>query len=400
MIENTLLKPLTVTALNQRVKRWLEKDIGTVSVTGEVSNLSRPSSGHAYFSLKDQAAQIRCVFFKGRHRKDTNRILQNGQALILQGTLSIYEARGDYQLIVDTIEPKGEGDLFQQFEALKKKLKALGLFDASRKKSFPKYPTAIGLITSPTGAAIRDMETTLKRRFPMAEVILYPTEVQGERAAGQIIQAIEHANLEAKTDVLLLARGGGSLEDLWAFNNEHLAYAIAESHLPIVSGIGHETDFTIADFVADLRAATPTAAAETITPDQHELSAHCERLNIRLHAAIKRLLTHQTERMMHLAKRLKSPEAILQSHWQTLDYLSRHLNMHIKQHLLQKEHDLKQLGQTLNALSPLNTLSRGYAVARTKKGLVKTLKDAPVGSEIYLTLQKGTLTCEVTDHES
>ncbi|MDX2346376.1 MAG: exodeoxyribonuclease VII large subunit, partial [Legionella sp.] len=276
MIEN-IQKTFTVATLNQHIRRWLEKDIGPIAVEGEVSNLSRPASGHAYFSLKDPSAQLRCVFFKGRHRKNTEAILQNGQALILRGTLSVYEARGDYQLIVESIEAAGAGNLFQQFEALKLKLKTLGLFDTSRKKTWPKYPNTIALITSPTGAAIRDMQSTLKKRFPLTEVKLYPTEVQGERAAPQLITAIKQANIDATADVILLARGGGSIEDLWAFNDEALAYAISDSNIPIISGVGHETDFTISDFVADLRAETPTAAAVAATPDQRQLLEHCER---------------------------------------------------------------------------------------------------------------------------
>lgn len=398
MIENKC-NTFTVTELNQRVRRWLEKDIGAIAVQGEVSNLSLPASGHAYFSLKDPSAQLRCVFFKGRHRKNTSTILQNGQALVLRGTLSVYEARGDYQLIVDSIEAAGAGNLFQQFEALKLKLKTLGLFEADRKKSWPKYPNTIGLITSPTGAAIRDMQSTLKRRFPLANIKLYPTEVQGENAAPQLIAAIQQANTDADCDVLLLARGGGSIEDLWAFNHEALAYAIVDSRIPIISGVGHETDFTIADFVADFRAATPTAAAEAATPDQNQLIEHCQRLNLRLNIAIKRLLTHQTERVNMLSKRLKSPEHILQTHHQTLDYLMRQLQTYMGHITTQKQHTLKQLAHTLNALSPLATLNRGYAIASTPRGVIKHPKDAPIGSSIHLKLAKGALNCKVTEHE-
>ncbi|MDF1646308.1 MAG: exodeoxyribonuclease VII large subunit [Legionellaceae bacterium] len=393
------LETLTVTQLNRHVRRWLEEDIGSISVQGEISNLSRPSSGHAYFSLKDSSAQLRCVFFKGRHRQNTNTILQNGQALILKGTLSVYEARGDYQLIVDSLEAAGAGNLFQQFEALKLKLKALGLFEAHRKKTWPQYPNTIGLITSPTGAAIRDMQSTLRRRFPMSTVHLYPTEVQGEQAAPQIIQAIQRANLDKTCDVLLLARGGGSLEDLWAFNDEALAHAIADSDIPIISGVGHETDFTIADFVADLRTATPTAASEAVTPDQHQLAEHCHRLNLRLNAAITRVLTQQAKRLSTLSNRLKSPQHILQSHYQTLDYLTRHMQTHINNQLTQKQHTLKQLANTLNALSPLATLNRGYAIASTNNHVIKQPLDAPIGSDVQLKLSKGKITCKVTQHD-
>jgi exodeoxyribonuclease VII large subunit len=398
MIEN-IPKALTVTELNQRVRRWLEQDIGPVAVQGEISNLSRPASGHTYFSLKDPSAQLRCVFFKGRHRKNTDTILQNGQALILRGTLSVYEARGDYQLIVESIEAAGAGNLFQQFEALKLKLKTLGLFDPIRKKTWPKFPNTIGLITSPTGAAIRDMQSTLRRRLPLSAIKIYPTEVQGNNAAPMLINAIQQANIDTSCDVLLLARGGGSLEDLWAFNNEALAYAIAESNIPIISGVGHETDFTIADFVADFRAATPTAAAEAATPDQHQLAEHTHRLNLRLNIAITRLLKYQIDRLNALSKRLKSPKHILETHWQTLDYLTRQLQAHMTTALTHKQHHLKQLAQTLNALSPLATLNRGYAIARTETGVVRQTKDAPIGTNIHLKLAEGALTCSVTKHE-
>ena len=397
MIENQS-KTLTVTQLNRRVRRFLEEDIGPISVEGEISNLARPASGHAYFSLKDASAQLRCVFFKGRHRKNTDTILQNGQALILRGTLSVYEARGDYQLIVDSLEAAGAGTLFQQFEALKIKLKALGLFDVTQKKTWPKYPNKIGLITSPTGAAIRDMQTTLARRFPLSDIRVYPSEVQGATAAPQLIQAIQQANHDADCDVLLLARGGGSIEDLWAFNDEALAHAIFESALPIISGVGHETDFTIADFVADFRAATPTAAAEAATPDQYHLHEHCMRLSLRLETAITRLITHQKDRVNHLSKRLQSPERLLQAHYQTLDYLTRQLQAHIHKKLTQKQHTLEQLANTLNALSPLATLNRGYAIATTHTHVIRAPLDAPIGSDVKLKLAKGALTCKVTQH--
>ncbi|MDF1678000.1 MAG: exodeoxyribonuclease VII large subunit [Legionellaceae bacterium] len=393
-----MTQSLTVSQLNRQIRRLLEEAVGPVCVQGEVSNLSRPASGHAYFSLKDSTAQLRCVFFKNRHRKDTETILKNGEALTLKGTLSVYEARGDYQLIVENIEPLGQGTLFQQFEALKNKLKSLGLFESHRKKTWPKYPNAIGLITSPTGAAIKDIQTTLARRFPLADVHLYPSEVQGATAAPQLINAIRQANLEGTCDVLLLARGGGSIEDLWAFNDETLAYAISESHIPIVSGVGHETDFTIADFVADFRAATPTAAAEAVTPDKHQLLEHCERLNLRLEQAMTRILNYQTEKLQNLSTRLKSPEHILQSHWQTLDYLTRQLQTYTHNILTQKQHALKALTGSLNALSPLATLSRGYAIATHNQHVVRQPADAPIGADIQLTLPKGALICKVTQH--
>lgn len=389
---------LTVTQLNRQIRVMLEEGVGLISVQGEVSNLSRPASGHAYFSLKDTSSQLRCVFFKNRYRKGLEDILKNGQALTLTGVLSLYEARGDYQLIVEHMTSIGVGSLAQQFEVLKEKLKSLGLFEPIRKKKWPVFSNAIGIITSPTGAAIKDILTTLSRRFPLAAVYIYPSEVQGTQAPNQLIQAIKQANAEARCDVLLLARGGGSLEDLWAFNDEALAFAIAESQIPIISGVGHETDFTIADFVADFRAATPTAAAEAATPDQFQLRDHCQRLIVRLNIAISRLLIHQTDRLHRLLDRLKSPQATLQSQWQTLDYLTRQLYT-LMQHLLsEKKHLLAQGMQMLHTLSPLATLSRGYAIASLHAKVITQAKAAPIGSIIDVQLAEGRLHCEVLKH--
>lgn len=390
---------LTVSQLNRHIRRWLEDDVGLVSVQGEVSNLSQPASGHYYFSLKDAGAQLRCVFFKNRHTITSKHILQHGQQLILRGLLSVYEARGDYQLIVDSIEAAGEGDLYQKYEALKIKLTALGLFEPARKKTWPTYPNTIGLITSPTGAAIRDVQSTLARRFPLANVRVYPCDVQGKQAAPQLVKAIQRANHEGSCDVLLLVRGGGSLEDLWSFNDESLAYAIAESFIPIISGIGHETDFTIADFVADHRAATPTAAAETVTPDQKQLYEHCAQLNQRLRMAIIRLLDQQHQKLTHASQRLRAPQYLLQTHSQKLDYLSNQLHTLLSIRIEEKKQALQKHSLTLNALSPLATLNRGYAIAKQGTHVLRHSQDAPIGTKINLQLAQGALTCKVIQHD-
>jgi len=392
-------KTLTVSQLNRQVRNWLEEDIGLISVQGEVSNLSKPASGHCYFSLKDTGAQLRCVFFKNRHTPISKEILQHGQQLILRGLLSVYEARGDYQLIVESIEASGEGDLYLKYEALKIKLQALGLFDAMRKKTWPTYPNTIGLITSPTGAAIRDVLTTLKRRFPLASVRIYPSDVQGKQAAPQLVQAIKCANHDALCDVLLLVRGGGSLEDLWSFNDEALAYAIAESAIPIISGVGHETDFTIADFVADHRAATPTAAAETVTPNQEQLREHCTRLSQRLYVAIERLLKQQQQKINYISKRLHAPKYLLQSHSQTLDYLSKQLYTLLLILLDEKKQALQQCSLHLHALSPLATLNRGYAIVKQGSRVVRCSQNVLIGTTLNIQLAEGALQCEVTAHD-
>jgi exodeoxyribonuclease VII large subunit len=431
---------LTVTQLNRQIRSWLEHEIGQVDVEGEVSTLTKPSSGHFYFTLKDAMAQVRCVFFRNRHPANCSTLLQTGQQIIVHGQLSLYEARGDYQLIVEKIEAAGQGDLFRQFELLKTKLAALGLFEPARKRCLPKFPQTIGVITSPTGAALHDILTTLARRYPVAAVIVYPSEVQGAQASQQLLKALHQATTEQRCDVLILARGGGSIEDLWAFNDEQLAIAIANSVIPIVSGVGHETDFTIADFVADVRAATPTAAAETVTPNQLELVALLEALQSRLHYAISRIIQHQRLILQHQVRQLSAPGRLIRTHYQTLDYLQQHLLTAIQQKMLAQHHRYQMmvtrlhalnpvilirsqqarlraledtliqttkqalqmrfmkfhaLLSTLHAVSPLATLNRGYAIATYQQHVLLDTTTVTSGDVIQVRLSKGELTCEV-----
>lgn len=431
---------LTVTQLNRQVRSWLEHEIGGVRVEGEVSNLSKPASGHFYFSLKDATAQIRCVYFRNRHAVPDSKSFQNGQQVLAYGTLSLYEARGDYQLIVEQLEASGQGDLYRQFELLKTKLATLGLFDAARKRDLPCFPRSIGIVTSSTGAALRDILSTLARRFPIAEVIIYPSEVQGKQAAHQLIGALLKANQEKRCEVLILARGGGSIEDLWAFNDEKLAYTIANSTIPIVAGIGHETDFTIADFVADLRAATPTAAAEAVSPDRLELTAQLQTLETRLLKAITRFIQHLQWRLQHEIQKITSPRQLISAHWQSLDYLRNHLQHAMQQLLAQKHHSLhwvtirlntknpaillqqsqtqlqqienqlKQLAMlcihhhkqqllsqmaTLHAVSPLATLERGYSITTFQGKVLTDNREVSVGEVVSIRLSKGHLMTKV-----
>ncbi|HVT62284.1 MAG TPA: exodeoxyribonuclease VII large subunit, partial [Legionellaceae bacterium] len=384
----------SVTELNRQVKNWLEQDIGTITVQGELSNLMKPSSGHWYFTLKDAQAQIRCVFFRNRHQR-LHQILDNGHQVLAEGRLSLYEARGDYQLIIDTLQEAGVGDLHQQFELLKQKLLATGVFDSARKKPVPCFPQTIGVITSPTGAAIRDILTTLARRYPMAQVCVYPSEVQGKSASGQLIAAIMQANRDQRCDVLILARGGGSLEDLWAFNDEQLAYTIAQSTIPIVTGIGHEIDVTIADFVADLRAATPTAAAEVVSPLQAGILQAILTYENRLIGAMQRMVDYRLLRLKHLKAQLSSPEYRIAAYWQALDhreYQLRHYMMRLHQTQTQRLHAL--MGR-LHAISPLATLERGYAVVTHQDQLVKSAHEVTIGDELEVRLAKGQIRCQV-----
>ena len=429
---------LTVTQLNRQVRSWLEHEMGLISVEGELSNLSKPTSGHFYFTLKDATAQLRCVYFRNRH--EHTHPLQNGQQVLVNGHLSLYEARGDYQLIVEQLQDAGEGDLFQQFEQLKTKLAALGLFETSRKRTLPRFPTCIGVVTSASGAALRDILTTLNRRFPIAHVIIYASEVQGKQAAPQLIHAINLANQDKRCEVLILARGGGSIEDLWAFNDEQLAHTIANSAIPTVSGVGHETDTTIADFVADLRAATPTAAAEATTPNALDLLSFFQTMEKQLQRAILRYMQHQQLRLGHQLQKLTSPRQLIISHWQSLDYLKNHLRHALQQLVMKKKATLQhtavrleaknpvlllqqaktQLQQlenaliqqatsnittlkqaftnqlaTLHAVSPLATLHRGYAIATCNNSILFNSQQVQLGSRIEVRLAKGSFTSEV-----
>jgi exodeoxyribonuclease VII large subunit len=292
------------------VRLLLERDVGLVWVAGEISNFTRATSGHCYFNLKDAGAQVRCVFF--RHKaQHIGFALKDGVAVEVRATASLYEARGEFQLNVETARLAGVGALYERFARLKARLDAAGWFDAARKRPLPPHPRAVGVVTSLRAAALRDVLTTLRRRWPALRVILYPTAVQGEGAAAEIAQAIRTANVRAEVDVLLVVRGGGSIEDLWAFNEEVVAQAVFESGLPVVSGVGHETDFTICDFVADARAATPTAAAALVTPDRAALAHVAAALGQRLARAGARAVELPMQRVDGLARRLTHPSARL-----------------------------------------------------------------------------------------
>lgn len=394
LLDNMELDVYSVSELNRQVKACLEQGLGMVSVQGEISNLTKPSSGHWYFSLKDPHAQVRCVFFRHKHLRMHAQI-ENGAQVLVRGCLSLYEARGDYQLIIDTLNEAGLGDLHQQFEQLKQKLFAAGLFDARRKKSIPRFPRHIGVITSPTGAAIRDIMITLKRRYPLAGVHVYPSDVQGKAAAPQLAAAVQLANQAAMCEVLILARGGGSLEDLWAFNDEALAYVIAESRIPIVTGIGHEIDVTIADLVADLRAATPTAAAEMVTPVQDEIWMSIQALILRMQQAMQQILQQQYVRYTHQRQRLASPRQMIATYWQTLDHREYQLQQIIVHMLQIRRHTLHNIQGRLHAVSPLATLERGYAVVTYSGKLLTSAQHIPVGAQFNVRLAQGQLRCQL-----
>jgi len=384
----------TVSALNNLARRVLEDSFDTVWVEGEISNFSCPASGHMYFTLKDANAQVRCAMFRHKNMRLTFKV-EAGMQVIARAKVSLYEGRGDFQLIVEGLEEAGDGVLQRAYEALKKRLSEEGLFAEEHKFELPELPQKIGVITSPTGAAVRDILTTLNRRFPAIPVIIYPTLVQGNDAAPQIVEAIQKANDHDVCDVLILARGGGSIEDLWPFNEEVVARAIYASEIPIVSGVGHEVDFTIADFVADKRAATPTAAAELVTPDREEYINEFDYLYERLKEKIELQIQNYYFQIQSLRKRLRHPGDRLREYAQRLDHNEHRLKTAINTKIKNSLQSLQLLTRALNNISPLNTLSRGYAITQKGEKIITNANSVKPGDSISVQLHKGKLGCIV-----
>lgn len=432
-----------VSRLNSELRHTLEGSFPLIWVEGEISNLATPRSGHLYLSLKDAHAQIRCAMF--RNKRNLLRLTPaNGMQVLVRARISFYEPRGDCQLIIEHMEEAGAGALQQAYDALKLKLQKEGLFEAANKQELPTLPNRIGVISSPSGAALRDILQVLKRRYPAASVTIYPSAVQGSAAIAELRQALQVAIQRDEADVLIMARGGGSLEDLWAFNDEALAREIAACPIPIVSAVGHEIDFTIADFVADRRAPTPSAAAELVSPDTQELLQQLQQLNIRLMQALQQRLRQAQQNSQHLIARLaqQDPRRRLQTQHQALDQLQirleRSLNsrlevqqhrlqqltvrlqaQHPKQHLertgdrlqslnqrlhrnlqqqlQQRQQQLGSLVRALNMVSPLGTLERGYAIAQLtdSEKVVSNATTLSPGDLVKVRLHKGSFTAEV-----
>ncbi|ENM5734416.1 exodeoxyribonuclease VII large subunit [Vibrio mimicus] len=426
----------TVSRLNAEVRLLLENEMGIVWLVGEISNFSAPVSGHWYLTLKDSQAQVKCAMFKGNNRL-VNFKPQNGQQVLVKARLSLYEPRGDYQIILESMQPEGDGRLQQQFEQLKMQLAAEGLFAQTRKKALPENPRCVGIITSRTGAALHDILHVLKRRDPNLPVVIYPTLVQGEDAAIQIAQAIGRANSRAECDVLIVGRGGGSLEDLWCFNHEIVARTIAASDIPIISAVGHEIDVTIADFVADVRAPTPSAAAELVSRDNRHKQQALHQWQAKLASGMRHYLAQQHTQFARIQHKLdkQHPQARLERQQQQLDELSLRLEqkMHqrlatqqqrsdrlshkiqlnspthlirqqrfnllqqeqrltqlIQHHLIQSRHQLALLSEKMDAVSPLATLARGYSVTRTAQGeLVRQSAQVKPGDTLVTQLMDG-----------
>ncbi len=393
----------TVSNLTRHLRQLLEgdPDLQGIWVEGEISNLSRPASGHIYFTLKDSSAALKCVMWKTEAAR-LRVSLQDGMALEAHGSLGIYEVAGQYQLYADILRPVGEGALFQEFLRLKALLEAEGLFDPARKRAIPASPRLIGIVTSSTGAALRDMLNTLRRRMPLAEVVLAATPVQGEEAPLKLVAALRSLNRVVKPDVILLARGGGSIEDLWAFNDERVVRAIIESEAPVITGVGHETDFTLADFAADLRAPTPTAAAELATSiTMLELR---QDLVDRSQTLIRNMESH-FERQHSLLEALQnglqyaSPIRRVQTERQRVDEMSRRGNLAQAHRLDLANTRLMGLGNRLTALSPLAVLKRGYAVVTKNKQVVASTSQVGEGDALRVRVQDGEFGAQVTGED-
>ena len=381
-----------VTELAEILRSLLEQSLPSVWVQGELSNFRNPS-GHWYFTLKDTGAQIPCVMFKGRNYL-VRPVPKDGDSVLLRGQVTFYPAQGKAQIVVEHLEPAGEGALLRAFEELKKKLAAEGLFDENLKRPIPDVPRGIGIITSPTGAALQDILTTLRRRFPLGSVYVYPVPVQGEAAAPAIVKALTELPKLSPVDVIILARGGGSLEDLWAFNDERIARAIRACKVPVVTGVGHEIDFTIADFAADLRAPTPTGAAERVSPDVAEWKQRLCELGDSLAHSQQDCLLEARESLQRLQARLDvaHPGRRLQQFTQRLDELNERLRLRLSERLREYRQRLHASVALLQSLGPQAVLARGYAIAQTADGAV--LRDPSLvasGDTVHLTLAKGRL---------
>jgi exodeoxyribonuclease VII large subunit len=389
-VNSSASKVLTVTELNRLARNILEQSFPLFWVAGEVSNFTRAASGHWYFSLKDSGAQVRCVMFKGRNSY-VDFMPREGDKIEARCTVTLYEARGDFQLTVEFVQRAGLGALFEAFERLKQKLSNEGLFNAELKRAIPAHPKQIGIITSVDAAALRDVLTTLKRRMPSIPIIIYPTPVQGKGVAQLIASAIETANARAECDVLIVCRGGGSIEDLWQFNEEILARAVAGSAIPIISGVGHETDFTICDFVADVRAATPTAAAELATPSRETTISALKQLQLQLTKNMQFALNHRAQALDYLSKRLISPLQQIAQQKTQLDQLKMRLNASIARQLQTKQQILLRLQQNILHLNPKAVLTRGYAFVQNQSGaIINSSQKLQIGDEVKLTFEQGT----------
>ena len=397
------LRYLTVAQLNEYVKMLLDSDAllgGGLWVRAEISNFKHHvGTGHFYFSIKDDAALVRAVMFRFNAQK-LSFMPKDGMRVLVHGKVSAFVRDGQYQLYVDDMLPDGVGALYVAFEQLKKKLESEGLFDEARKRPLPRFPKKIGIVTSPTGAAIRDMLNILGRRYPCAEILLYPAQVQGADAPPQLIEGLRFFAEREPVDVIIIGRGGGSAEDLWAFNNEKLAYAVAASPIPVISAVGHESDFTICDFVADKRAPTPSAAAELAVPDAAELKRNFLLLENKLSASLWARLETSRKSLKYLSEAgvLSGADALTRTRRMNLIYLSEKAEAAISKKTAEKRAELTRLAAKTEALSPLSVLTRGYGIAQTAEGrVIRTVADVKNEDEITLHVSDGEISATVSD---
>lgn len=401
---NELLpEPKTVAQVNEYVKCLIEEEmlLQDIYVCGEVSNFKKHSSGHFYFTLKDSSSEIRAVMFRSYAQKVKFNI-ENGLKVIVRARVGVFESAGMYQLYVNTIQPEGMGALHLAFEQLKSKLLKEGLFDEAHKRPIPKFPKRIGIITSPTGAAVRDIINIATRRYNLASLILFPSLVQGEEAAGQLISGIDYFNITESVDVIIIGRGGGSIEDLWAFNDEYLARAIYNSKIPVISAVGHEIDFTICDFVADLRAPTPSAAAELATPNLADIVAKIDGFKSRSILAISSLIEEYKTRLEYISssKVFKSPISMLEIPKLRLSGAKKEFISTFTRAVMTKRNDFSQKVAKINALNPLSILSRGFATVTSDEGkTIKSINDIEKNSKISIRFLDGSAQATIDSKE-
>lgn len=392
---------VSVSELTRCIRYALEADnlFGDIWVQGEVSNLTRHTNGHIYFSLKDESALLRCVIWAGNTRSIKHEI-KAGSSLIVHGRISLYDKQGQYQLTIDKVMGNGVGDLYEAFEKLKKKLQDEGLFDEAHKKPLPEFPRKIAMITSSTGAVIEDMVCIARRRMPSVDLLLIPTLVQGDAAPAAIVKSIRIADECSGADVIIVGRGGGSLEDLWGFNDESVVRAVYNCNTPIVSAVGHQTDFTLADFAADLRAPTPSAAMELVLSDRSEVCSRIENMEDIIISSMRSIISGRRMELDGIMRstHLKSPERMIQERWQTLDILQERMGHLYGKKLSSCEGKLGELSGRLNSLSPLSVLSRGYSVLRRGDGtVIRSVKDVINGECTHTLISDGTLISKIID---
>ncbi len=392
---------LSITQINEYIRGKLDSDqlLNGVAVRGEISNYKMYPSGHHYFTLKDESSALKCVMFKGSAMRLRFRP-ENGMKVIAMGKISVYPRDGAYQLYCTAMAMDGVGDLYAAFEQLKKKLAAEGLFDPAHKKPLPRYPGTIGIITSSAGAAVHDMLRILNKRYPLTKVRLLPVRVQGVEAPGEIAAAIDYANRHGLADLLIVGRGGGSIEDLWAFNDERVAYAIYRSRIPVISAVGHEPDVTISDYVADLRAATPSNAAELAVPDQDSLGQSLDSMSAAMATALSRQLRNARQHLDILSKSpaLQSPAGYLDKKEKDLEFLKNRLISAENQIIGRKNQNYIALAAKLDAMSPLKVLTRGYAMVQAENNeVLRSVSDVELGQRIHIRLSDGALSATVMD---